>query len=237
MSNSKPKHKLTSASGCFAILPVCTKNSLCCVYPVSLFSYDAPQRQEPNYHQVAFPDLVVLEFNYKVIQLNRLNWRDFLSQPNPVASALMAKMSIASEDRPRVKSECLRLLATLRLNPARMRLISGFIDTYLHLNVEEERQFLLELSRIEPVERQVVMEIVTSWMQQGIEQGLQQGRQEGELALIMRLLNRRLGGVAPEVEQRIQSLSTDQLEELGEALLDFSDASDLAAWLDGHIAQ
>ena len=179
----------------------------------------------------------MLEFNYKVIQLNRLDWRDFLSQPNPVASALMAKMNIASEDRPRVKSECLRLLATLRLNPARMRLISGFIDTYLRLNVEEERQFLLELSRIEPVERQVVMEIVTSWMQQGIEQGLQQGRQEGELALIMRLLNRRLDGVAPEVEERIQSLSINQLEDLGEALLDFSDASDLAAWLDGHITQ
>ena len=34
-------------------------------------------------------------------------------------------------ERPRVKLECLRLLATLRLNPARMRLISGFVDTYL----------------------------------------------------------------------------------------------------------
>jgi hypothetical protein len=41
---------------------------------------------------------------------------------------------MAIEDRPRVKLECLRLLATLRLNPARMRLISGFVDTYLRLN-------------------------------------------------------------------------------------------------------
>lgn len=37
----------------------------------------------------------------------------------------MAKMNIAPSDRPRVKSECLRLLATLRLAPARMQLISG----------------------------------------------------------------------------------------------------------------
>ena len=42
------------------------------VYPVALFSYDAPQRPEPNYHQVAFPDLVVLEFNYRVIQRMQL---------------------------------------------------------------------------------------------------------------------------------------------------------------------
>lgn len=103
------------------------------VYPIALFSYHAPQRLEPSYHQVIFPDLEVLCFNFRVIQLNRLNWRDFLAQPNPVASALMAKMNITPEERPRVKAECLRLLATLRLNPAKTKLISGFIDTYTYV--------------------------------------------------------------------------------------------------------
>jgi predicted transposase YdaD len=144
----------------------------------------------------------------------------------------MAKMNIALEDRPRAKLECLRLLATLRLDPARMKLISGFIDTYLRLNVEEERLFQAEVNTIEPSEQEVVMEIVTSWMERGIEQGRQQGRQQGEVALIMRLLNRLFGGVTPEVEARIRNLSIEQLENLGEALLDFSDASDLSAWLE-----
>ena len=202
------------------------------VYPIALFSYDIPQRPEPNFHQVSFPNFEVLKFNYRVIQLNRLNWRDFLNQQNLVASALMAKMNIASEERPRVKLECLRLLATLRLDPARMKLISGFIDTYLRLNVEEERLFQADINTIEPSEQEVVMEIVTSWMERGIEQGRQQGRQQGEVALIMRQLNRRFGGVVPEVEARIRSLSTEQLENLGEALLDFSNASDLSAWLE-----
>ena len=151
-----------------------------------------------------------------------------MNQPNPVASALMAKMNIASEERPRVKLECLRLLATLRLDPARMKLIPGFIDTYLRLNVEEERLFQADINTIEPSEQEVVMEIVTSW----IERGIEQGRQQGEVALIMRQLNRRFGGVVPEVEARIRSLSTEQLENLGEALLDFSNASDLSAWLE-----
>lgn len=137
-------------------------------------------------------------------------------------------MNIASEERPRVKLECLRLLATLRLDPARMKLISGFIDTYLRLNVEEERLFQADINTIEPSEQEVVMEIVTSW----IERGIEQGRQQGEVALIMRQLNRRFGGVVPEVEARIRSLSTEQLENLGEALLDFSNASDLSAWLE-----
>ncbi len=48
----------------------------------------------------------------------------------------MAKMNIADSDRPRVKLECLRLLASLRLNTAKMQLISGFIDSYLQLNAK-----------------------------------------------------------------------------------------------------
>lgn len=115
------------------------------IYPVVVFSFDEPKREELKQYQVEFPNLKVLEFNFTAIQLNRLNWRDFLKQQNPVAAALMAKMQIAPEDRPRVKVECLRLLATLRLDPARTQLISGFVDTYLRLNATEERVFQSEL--------------------------------------------------------------------------------------------
>jgi predicted transposase YdaD len=204
------------------------------VYPIAIFSYNSPKLPQPNFHRVEFPDTVVLEFNYQLIQLNRLNWRDFLQHQNPVASALMAKMNIAPEDRPKVKSECLRLLATLRLNPAQMKMISGFVDTYLQLNTAEEEIFQAEIASFEPVEIEVVMEIVTSWMQQGIERGLEQGRQEGELAVIMRLLNRRIGTVAPELQEQIRQLSLTQLEDLAEALLDFADTADLVSWLESH---
>jgi predicted transposase YdaD len=203
------------------------------VYPVVIFSYDAPLRPEPNIYRVEFPDKVVLEFNYAVIQLNRLNWRDFLQHENPVASALMAKMNIAPEDRPRVKSECLRLLATLQLDPARMQLISGFVDTYLRLSAEEEEIFRAEIVRLELEEQEIVMQIVTSWMETGLQQGLQQGRLEGELAVIVRQLTRRIGTVEPELEERIRQLSLTQLENLAEALLDFSDEDNLVVWLEG----
>jgi Putative transposase, YhgA-like len=99
------------------------------IYPIVIFSFDEPYREEPNRYSVEFEDLKVMEFNFFPIQLNRLNWRDFLNQCNPVAAALMAKMKIDVADRPRVKVECLRLLATLRLDPARSQLISGFVDT------------------------------------------------------------------------------------------------------------
>lgn len=191
---------------------------------------------EGDRFEVTFPNKVVLQFNYEVIQLNRLNWRDFVRQPNPVASALMAKMRIPQAERPKVKLECLRLLATLRLDPARMQLISGFIDVYPRLNPSEQQQFQTELDRINPrQQREDVVEIVTSWMQEGIERGLEQGRQEGEIAVITRLLSRKFGTVDAEVQERLRQLSIAQLEDLAEALLDFSTQADLISWLNARL--
>ncbi|MEY3869733.1 MAG: hypothetical protein RLZZ338_3624 [Cyanobacteriota bacterium] len=207
------------------------------VYPIAVLSFDTPKTVQPNSYQVVFPNKVVLDFNYDIIQLNRLNWRDFLKQENPVAAALMAKMNIAKDERRQVKLECLRLLATLRLDPARMKLISGFVDTYLRLSTAEEKLFQAEIARIEPNQQEVVMQIVTSWMEEGLQQGLNQGLQRGKLeeaiALIWRQLQRRIGEITPELRSRIGQLSLTQLEDLGEALLDFSSQVDLVTWLQG----
>ena len=50
----------------------------------------------------------------------------------------------------------------------------------------------------------------------------------------MRLLTHRFGQISPELEEQIRRLSTDQLEALGEALLDFSGITDLQTWLENH---
>ncbi len=63
----------------------------------------------------------------------------------------------------------------------------------------------------------------------------EEGRQEGESALILRLLSRRIGEVTPEQRSQIQALSINQLEALGEALLDFTKPGDLEEWLRSHL--
>ncbi len=60
------------------------------------------------------------------------------------------------------------------------------------------------------------------------------GIKEGEVSMVLRQLKRRLGQIEPEDENRINQLSVEQLEALGEALLDFSNRDDLLAWLDNH---
>ncbi|MBD2181257.1 DUF4351 domain-containing protein [Planktothrix sp. FACHB-1355] len=51
---------------------------------------------------------------------------------------------------------------------------------------------------------------------------LEKGRRRGAISMVLRLLHRRIGALTPELQARIQTLSIAQLEELGEALLDFS---------------
>ena len=63
------------------------------------------------------------------------------------------------------------------------------------------------------------------------EQAKQEGSQEGKQHLILRLLNRRVGEIHASLIERIRGLSIEQLENLGEALLDFSSVADLETWL------
>ena len=70
--------------------------------------------------------------------------------------------------------------------------------------------------------------------QEILQQGRQEGRQEEGANLVLRLLARRLGELTPELHSQIQTLSVAQLEELGEALLDFSTIQDLMDWLRAH---
>ncbi|WP_373542281.1 Rpn family recombination-promoting nuclease/putative transposase [Chamaesiphon sp.] len=63
----------------------------------------------------------------------------------------------------------------------------------------------------------------------GLERGLQQER-----GLVLKLLNRKLGNIHPEIQARVSSLTIEQIESLGEDLLDFTQMGDLLAWLDTH---
>lgn len=69
------------------------------------------------------------------------------------------------------------------------------------------------------------------WYNEILQEGLQKGRQEGELLLVLRLLTRRFGLLSEQRTEQIRQLSVLQLEDLGEALLDFEDMTELEQYL------
>ena len=70
--------------------------------------------------------------------------------------------------------------------------------------------------------------------QEGEQEGRQEGRQEGEKNLLLRILSKRFGKLNDSYIESINSLRIAQLEDLGEALLDFGDINDLEQWLKSH---
>jgi predicted transposase YdaD len=63
--------------------------------------------------------------------------------------------------------------------------------------------------------------------QEILREGEARGRTDEGKALITRLLTRKFGNLAPELLSRVNQLSIEQLESLGEALLDFNSIADL----------
>lgn len=98
-----------------------------------------------------------------------------------------------------------------------------------------KRDFINQVLRREIMQQSVIyQEWREEFLQEGRQRGRQEGEQAGEVRLILRLLARRIGEVLPDVQAQIQSLSLVQLEDLGEALLDFKDPVDLLDWLKAH---
>ncbi|PSB49449.1 hypothetical protein C7B67_16850 [filamentous cyanobacterium Phorm 6] len=98
-----------------------------------------------------------------------------------------------------------------------------------------EKDLIRQLFRKETMRGSVIyQEIREDGLLEGRQLGLLEGRKDEALSLLTRLLIRRIGPIAPETTEQIQTLSVEELEDLGEALLDFSEASDLTNWLNEH---
>ncbi|MEH1884732.1 DUF2887 domain-containing protein [Nostoc sp.] len=68
-----------------------------------------------------------------------------------------------------------------------------------------------------------------------IREAKEEGREEEARSLILRQLKRRFGEFPDKLQRQIQVLSLEQLEALGDALLDFSTVADLSGWLQGEV--
>jgi predicted transposase/invertase (TIGR01784 family) len=138
-----------------------------------------------------------------------------------------------------VLTQTLDQAQTLRQVAAKIEAIS---ETRLQSNVAASAGILagllLKRDFINQVLRRDIMQqsvIYQEWKEEFLQEGEQRGRAEGvqrEQALILRQLTRRIGNVTPAMQTQVQALSLNQLESLGEALLDFSEPADLITWID-----
>jgi Domain of unknown function (DUF4351) len=98
-------------------------------------------------------------------------------------------------------------------------------------NEPEDRELIMQLS---PLYLAKIREAELAGEQRGEQRAEQRGVVKGQQELVLRLLNRKVGNISTELEEQINSLPLAPLKELGEALLDFTQMSDLIEWLDNH---
>ncbi len=87
-----------------------------------------------------------------------------------------------------------------------------------------EKSLIRRLFREELMRESVIYQDI---LEQGLQQGLQRGLQRGEAIALLCILTRRFGEIAPELAEKIRSLSIPQLESLIDAQIDFSSLDDL----------
>lgn len=181
------------------------------VFPIALFSFDSPARLEPDQFLNQLLDLRVIDFKFKVIQLNRLRWSDFVRSSNPIAGALMAKMHFGVAERPIVKLQCLRLLVTLRLDPDKQKLIANFVNTYLQLTTEETKKLQQELQNMQPREAIAVQQVTNEWTKQGRREGLKLGRSQQQTKIVVNMHQK---GLALDLIAAVTELRASQVEKI-----------------------
>ncbi len=173
-----------------------------------------------------------LRHEFEIIRLWEQPTADFLKFPGLLPLAVLGR----SKDKTQTLREVSSIIDTIEEKREQSNIAAATsILAGLVLNKEVIRAFIREEIMQESVIYQdIKAQGIKEGLERGLEQGLERGRQEGEVSLVLRLLKRRLGQIEPEDENRINQLSVEQLEALGEALLDFSNRDDLLVWFYNH---
>ncbi|WP_017654424.1 Rpn family recombination-promoting nuclease/putative transposase [Fortiea contorta] len=146
----------------------------------------------------------------------------------PVWVALMVLTTIEEEIAPQ-QARYLLSRSSIEQPETVSRAIIELVVTIMVYKFEQlSRTEVQEMLGITLQQTRVYREI----KEEGIQEGEQRGREQGEKSLILRQLTRRVGKLPEDVHERIETLSLEQLENLGEALLDFTSLADLLSWLE-----
>lgn len=157
---------------------------------------------------------------YRVVRIWEQNPASLLTTPGLIPLA-----TLAQTNNPEVLLRQIAAQVDMIEEPEEQRNISACVEVLASLKFDRNliKQYLREdLMRESPIYQEILQE------------GMQRGLQQGKCDTAIRLLARRIGTVKLELQNQIQQLSITQLDELSEALLDFSNEADLVAWLQSH---
>lgn len=179
-----------------------------------------------------------LSFRYPIIKILDYNsrWEELESSPNPFAIIVMAQSKFLElrkqSDKLDWKLRLVRMLYRRGYKRDDIIQLFRFIDWMIALPEKLEDTFWEEIAKEEEQSMPYVTSVERRALKRGKEEGRQEGRQEGMFLITLRLIKRKFGEIEPALEEQIKTLTSEQLEAFGDALLDFSSQNEVKEWLD-----
>ncbi|MGB3421686.1 MAG: DUF4351 domain-containing protein [Dolichospermum sp.] len=150
---------------------------------------------------------------YQVITIWEEDSKTLLKSP-----ALLPLAVLAKTDEPNKLLQQVALEIDKIEEQAQQNTIAACVE--LLAGLKFEKQLIKQYFREETMEESVIYQEI-----------IQKGVKSGKLELVIRLLKRRVGEISAKLESPIKELSGEKLDELSEAILDFSQPDDLVNWM------
>lgn len=154
----------------------------------------------------------LLRFEYAYIGLPALDGLAYFNGPSLLGLALSALMKLPATERARLKAEGLGRIAVSTANGAQKGLLAECFNNYLELAPAD----LPEFNRLVAQQPKEAREMVNSFDITGQVRGMHQGL----VQTLRKLLIKKFGPLPQPVADRIEMLTTEQLEEKLLAILD-----------------
>ncbi len=201
------------------------------IYPVLVLAGSAGP-PPPRPLRVEFPDRCVLSFDFPVIDLAKLEARDYVRKENAAALALAVRMRFPQEKQEGLILDFAATLGKAEVGKEAANRAIRYLFAYQQLDERKALKLEEEMGKLSPV--MISEKELDRWnpfVLIGERRGIRQGRQSEGTTLVLRLLQRRLGPLPEARHRAIEKLSLRKIEALGEALLDFDSPDDLTRWL------
>ncbi len=188
------------------------------VVPTVLFTDRKKWRKDVTLQlESEFAGRLFLHFEYVFVKLFDFSARDYYDVPNPVIKILLPKMNYAPEERWEVIRQA--YIGLFQLASAILfDKYADFIDTYAEVSDEEKGIVFQEIR--EHKETVMIAQMLRN-----------EGFQEASRAFLNRLLTKKYH-VSPEgLAPRLEGLSSEDLLELGEHVLECDSFEDIQRWI------
>jgi hypothetical protein len=187
------------------------------VLPIGLFLWVGLDGVGWDAYEEHFWEHRLLRFEYAYVGLPALEAEAFVSGETLLGVALSSLMRVPAERRAELHAEALKRIARSGENDWRRFLLAECLEAYARMD-EAERQRLQALLMTEQYQEARPLMVTT------YERGKLAGKLEGLREMALLQLERKFGPLAPEVKQRVEALSPEQLQQL---LLDLLQALSL----------